>query len=140
MSDLKTVKQKFIEKLGSVNNEQDLENLKVEFLGKQGEVTNLLKAIKDVPNEEKKAYGASVNDLKGEIEGELNKTKSLLDEKKLETELNQTKKIDLTIPLTEKTGSLHPITITQHKLIEIFTSMGFYVEDGNEIETEFNNF
>ncbi len=140
MEVLKNVKQKFIEKLGSVNNEQDLENLKVEFLGKQGEVTNLLKGIKDVPNEEKKAYGASVNDLKNEIEKEIGKYKNLLDEKKLAEELTKTKSIDLTIPLTEKTGSLHPITITEHKLIEIFTSMGFYVEDGNEIETEYNNF
>ena len=52
---LKTVKQSFIEKLGSVNTEQELEALRVEYLGKSGEVTNLLKAIKDIPNEEKKA-------------------------------------------------------------------------------------
>lgn len=137
---LKQVKQKFIEKLGSVNNEQDLESLRVEFLGKTGEVTNLLKAIKDVPNDQKKEYGANVNILKNEIDGELTKYKALLDEKKLEEELKSTKIVDLTTPLSQKTGSLHPITITQHKLIEIFTSMGFIVEDGNEIETEYNNF
>lgn len=137
---LKSVKQSFIEKLGLVNTEQDLENLRVEYLGKSGEVTNLLKAIKDIPNEQKKEYGANVNTLKNEIDGELTKYKDLLYKKKLEEELNTTKVVDLTIPLSECTGSLHPITITQHKLVDIFTSMGFIVEDGNEIETEYNNF
>lgn len=137
---LQLVKQRFIEKLGSVNTEQDLEALRVEFLGKNGEVTNLLKAIKDVPNEQKKEYGASVNNLKNELDNELTKYKTLLDSKKLEQELNNTKVVDLTVPFTENSGSLHPITITQHKLVEIFTSMGFIVEDGNEIETEYNNF
>ena len=116
---LKTVKQSFIEKLGSVNTEQELDALRVEYLGKSGEVTNLLKAIKDIPNEEKKAYGASVNELKNEIDSELTKYRDLLTKKKLEAELNSTKIVDLTIPLSENTGSLHPITITQKKLVDI---------------------
>jgi len=58
----------------------------------------------------------------------------------LQEKLNSTPVIDLTIPCNEPRGSLHPITIIQNKVIDIFLSMGFSVEDGNEIETEYNNF
>ena len=61
-------------------------------------------------------------------------------EKEYENKINNTKKVDLTLPTDLNIGSLHPITIVQKEVEEIFESMGFTVEDGNEVETEYNNF
>ena len=124
----------------SVKNEQDINELRVKFLGKSGVVTDALKEIKNVPNEKKKVYGEEVNNLKNKIESLLSDLKEEVEKCAYNELLKNTKLVDLTIPSQEPTGSLHPITITQRKIVEIFKSMGFHVEDGNEIETEFNNF
>lgn len=124
----------------SVKNEQEINELRVKFLGKSGVVTDALKEIKNVPNEKKKAYGEEVNNLKNKIESLLSDLKEEVEKCAYNELLKNTKLVDLTIPSQEPTGSLHPITITQRKIVEIFKSMGFHVEDGNEIETEFNNF
>ena len=124
----------------SVKNEQDINELRVKFLGKSGVLTDALKEIKNIPNEKKKAYGEEVNSLKTKIESSLSDLKEEVEKCAYNELLKNTKLVDLTIPSQEPTGSLHPITITQRKIVEIFKSMGFHVEDGNEIETEFNNF
>ncbi len=124
----------------SVKNEQEINELRVKFLGKSGVLTEALKEIKNVPNEKKKAYGEEVNNLKNKIESSLSDLKEEVEKCAYNELLKNTKLVDLTIPSQEPTGSLHPITITQRKIVEIFKSMGFHVEDGNEIETEFNNF
>ncbi len=124
----------------SVKNEQEINELRVKFLGKSGVVTDALKEIKNVPNEKKKVYGEEVNNLKNKIESLLSDLKEEVEKCAYNELLKNTKLVDLTIPSQEPTGSLHPITITQRKIVEIFKSMGFHVEDGNEIETEFNNF
>ena len=66
--------------------------------------------------------------------------KKELREKEYENKINNSKIIDLTLPTDDMLGSLHPITIVQKELEDIFISMGFSVEDGNEVETEYNNF
>ncbi len=123
-----------------VENEQQFNDLRVKYLGKSGKVTEALKEIKNVPVEEKKNYGESVNKLKNTIESRLDKLGLELEERVYVKELDSMERVDLTIPSSEGQGSLHPITITQAKIIEVFKSMGFSVEDGNEIETEYNNF
>ena len=67
-------------------------------------------------------------------------TLTKLKERELEEQIKNAKRIDITMPSKKKQGSLHPITIIQKEVEEIFKSMGFVVEDGNEIETEYNNF
>ncbi|MBE5735517.1 MAG: phenylalanine--tRNA ligase subunit alpha [Clostridiales bacterium] len=114
--------------------------LRVKYLGKSGKVTEALKEIKNVPNDEKKAYGESVNKLKVLIEGRISDLNVKLEEEAYQKELEDMERVDLTVPAKESRGSLHPITITQHKIEEVFKSMGFIIEDGNEIETEYNNF
>ena len=124
----------------SISNEKELNDIKVKYLGKSGIVTESLKAIKDMPNESKKSYGEAVNKLKKEIEGSLDNLLVTLEEKAIEDQIKNSKMVDLTVPYDEKIGSLHPITITQQRVIEVFKSMGFTIEDGFEIETEYNNF
>jgi phenylalanyl-tRNA synthetase alpha chain len=90
--------------------------------------------------EEKKEFGIAVNNLKNELENLLEEKKVSLEEEAINKALDEMPRVDLTTPSSEKTGSLHPVTIIQERLIELFTSMGFTVEDGNEVETEYNNF
>lgn len=140
MNNLDEILKYFEEQAKSVENDEQLNNLRVEFLGKNGKLTEALKLIKDVPVNEKKSYGEAVNKLKVQIESKVEDIKSKIAQKLLEEKLNNTKKVDLTIPYSKPIGSLHPVTIASKKVIEVFRSMGFIVEDGVEVETEFNNF
>lgn len=110
------------------------------YLGKTGLVSELMKNMKFIPNEEKKTYGMKINNIRQELSTLIAEKEVFFAQQKLQEKLNSTPVIDLTIPCNEPRGSLHPITIIQNKVIDIFLSMGFSVEDGNEIETEYNNF
>ena len=137
---LQSIEAKAKERLENIQNLVDVENLRVELLGKKGALVDVLKGLKDLNMEEKKEIGMLANKIKGELEEKINLKKRELEEKMLEAEVAKSKKIDLTIPVDDALGSLHPITIVSHDIEEIFKSMGFTVEDGNEVETEYNNF
>lgn len=137
---IKQLREKAIQKLGSLVSTKDLENMRVEYLGKKGEVVTLLKSLKDVEAEKRKAFGQKANELRDYIENQISQKKYELRKKEYEAKEKNAKVIDLTIPVDENIGSLHPITIVQKELENIFSSMGFTVEDGNEVETEYNNF
>ena len=118
----------------------ELSNLYNKYVGKTGALTSIMKIMKDLSNDERREFGKEVNDAKQTISTLLKENGERLEKGRIEAELKATKVVDLTIPTTESTGSLHPITVIEHKIIEVFRSMGFTVEDGNEIETEYNNF
>ena len=84
--------------------------------------------------------GKKANELRDYIENQIVVKKEELRKREYEEKEKNAKIIDLTIPVNENIGSLHPITIVQKELENIFSSMGFTVEDGNEVETEYNNF
>lgn len=119
---------------------EELSNLYNKYVGKTGALTSIMKIMKDLSNDERREFGKEVNDAKQTISTLLKENGERLEKERIEAELKATKVVDLTIPSTENTGSLHPITVIEHKIIEVFRSMGFTVEDGNEIETEYNNF
>ena len=100
----------------------------------------MLKGLKDVAVEKRKEVGQKANNLRDFIESQIELKKEELKELEYERKIENSKHIDLTVPVDLEIGSLHPITIVQRELEEIFTSMGFTVEDGNEVETEYNNF
>ncbi len=124
----------------SVEDEETYNNIRVKYVGKNGLVTEALKEIKNVAADKKKEYGESVNKLKNLLESRLADLKQKLEEKALKRELDEMERVDLTTPAADQSGSLHPVTITRNKIVNVFKSMGFTVEDGNEIETEYNNF
>lgn len=128
------------EKLANVTNSQSLDMLRVEYLGKKGQVVLLLKGLKEVAPEERRSLGEKANLLRDEIEQAIEVKKNVLKNQEYEEQVLKAKKIDLTVPSAKELGSLHPITIVQKELEEIFTSMGFIVEDGNEVESDYNNF
>lgn len=137
---IKALKEKISNDFKEISNLEELEKIRLKYMGKKGEVVELLKNLKDVAQEEKKEFGNKVNLLKSDVLEKIEVKKKELREKEYENKINNSKIIDLTLPTDDMLGSLHPITIVQKELEDIFISMGFSVEDGNEVETEYNNF
>ena len=140
MLDTISIEKQVREQLSTINTESDLNALRIKYLGKAGAVSELLKGIKDIEPSGKKAYGEMVNALKNNVEAMIEKKTAELASAKITALLENAKMIDLTIPSQGEMGSLHPITVTTQKIVEIFKSMGFVFEQSNEVETEFNNF
>ncbi|OMH40801.1 phenylalanine--tRNA ligase subunit alpha [Desulfurobacterium indicum] len=137
---LKELKSKFIEELSKIENLKNLNELRVKYIGRKGEVTSLLKRIPELPPEERKSFGKACNELKKEIESllqnKINELKAKEKEERLKKEF-----IDITLPGRKiPSGALHPITKTLAEITKIFTSMGFAIASGPEIETDFYNF
>ena len=128
------------EMLEKIETSKDVEKMQIEYLGKKGIVVSLLKGLKDVAVEDRKKIGEMANNLRDYIEKSLEAKKEEVKEKEYEEKIKNAKKIDLSVPVNDNLGSLHPITIVQKELENIFSSMGFTIEDGNEVETEYNNF
>lgn len=128
------------EEVAKVENLQDLENLRLKFLGKKGLITDIMTKFREVPVELKKEFGQKVNALKNKIETSIESVKENLAQKMVDLEIKSTKEFDYSLPVDTNSGSLNPRTIIQKQVVDIFKNMGFVVEDGREVETEYNNF
>ena len=128
------------EKIENVNTPAECQNLRVEILGKSGKLTELFRFMKEVPADQKGAVGQMLNTAKQTAESLIAAKEVFLKDLEIQNEINSAEKIDITLPIEENVGSLHPRTIIQKQIEDVFVSMGFVVEDGNEVETEFNNF
>ncbi len=135
-----SVKSAFEAALSSISNMEELEKVRVEFIGKKGYVTELMQEMKSIPNEEKKAFGQAVNVLKNEINDALTVKREELKQKEIELELSRMPEFDISIPANLERGSYHPITLVQRQCEEIFKSMGFAVEDYSEVVTDYECF
>ena len=128
------------ESINSVVTQQDLNNLKVEYLGKTGIITELQSKIKEIPNEEKKEYGMKVNEVRTYFNNLYEEKNNQIQEELLNQKL-ASEQIDITLPSKKtKRGSLHPMTRIQSEFEDIFVSMGYTVYDGPEIESDENCF
>ena len=134
------LRARFAEELGKVDTQEKLEEVRVAFLGKKGEVTGLLKGLRDLSPEEKKQAGQLINDLKNEVEIAIAKRGDELRAAAEEAAIRGAKRYNPTVPSNTEKGSYHPITLVQRELEEIFTGMGFTVEDYSEIVTDYQCF
>ena len=118
----------------------ELENAKARYLGKSGRVTDLLKGLGALPPDEKKARGAEINQAKAQIEALLTSARERLSQAELEAQL-RAEALDVTLPGRQRgTGGLHPVSRTIERIEAIFSSMGFDVAEGPEIETDWMSF
>ena len=118
----------------------ELENAKAQYLGKSGRITLLMKALANLPVDEKKARGAQINAAKQSIEQALNERRQALADAQLQLQL-QAQALDVTLPgRLRGRGGLHPVSLTMERIELIFASMGFDVADGPEIETDWHSF
>lgn len=131
------------EALGRIAAAQDaavLESLRVEFLGKQGSISALLKTLGKMTPEERQAEGPKIHALRESVQIALTERKAALDAAALETQL-ASERLDLTLPAPEAPqGSVHPVSQVMDELAEIFADMGFAVATGPEIEDDWHNF
>ncbi|MCR5009780.1 MAG: phenylalanine--tRNA ligase subunit alpha [Clostridia bacterium] len=137
---LKEIALKAKEQILGAESIQDAEALRIEYLGKKGKLTDILKSMKDLAPEERKSFGQLANQTKAQIESALESRMKEL--KALARDLQlKAQTIDVTEPGTPASlGTRHLITQTIDEITKIFMSMGFSVSEGPEVETVFNNF
>ena len=140
-ANLEAIKQEIIAGAEELASAKEVYEFRKKFLdGKTGKIGLLMKEMKNIPNEEKAAYGKGVNELKEWALGFIGE----LDEKMKEKELlarYEAEKIDISLPAEEVAeGNLHPITLVRNEIIDIFAGMGFEIYEGPEIETDYYNF
>ena len=138
------MQEKFIELKNNAASEAEvalsskvLNDLKAKYIGKNGEVTALLRGMKDVPADKRAEFGKMVNDLKSEIAEIFSAKEELIKEKEMQEKFNS-ESIDVTLPgKVNKNGSLHPLNIVKNKILDAFCGMGFEVFEGPEIDTDY---
>ena len=137
---LKKIKEKVESQLEKIENSEELEKIKNEFLGRKGEITQILKNLKNYDEKERPKIGQKTNELRKSIIEKLESKKEALKKEEITKRMKNQERIDFTLPVDKNLGSLHPITVVQREVEDLFRTMGFTVEDGNEVETEYNNF
>ena len=137
---LEAIKSAAAAAVNASENESAIEELRVRYLGKKGELTAVLKQMGSLPPEERPVMGQLVNEAKQQLEELISQKKSELSAKATELKL-KSETIDITMPAKPvKRGNIHPINIVVNDMIDIFQSMGFDVVDGPEVETDHYNF
>lgn len=117
-----------------------LNDVRVRFLGKNGEMTSLMKLLGTVSKEERPAMGKALNDVRVEIESVLDAKIAAVSEREKQARL-AAEAVDVTLPAkTRRTGTLHPLTQVREDIIKVFLGMGFSVAEGPEIESDLFNF
>ena len=117
-----------------------IETARVELLGKKGRLTTALKAVGQLPKEEKPAAGQAVNKVKQTVQGLLDERLAILENAALAEKLTQDA-VDITLPgRALAAGGLHPITLTIERISALFAQLGFDIANGPEIEDDFHNF
>lgn len=135
-----SLREKLDNALTAVSTVAELDNLKVEYLGKKGSVTALLKNMGALSPEERKTFGSEVNTLKSYAEQAIADKMVSLQALELQKELDAVEEFDVSVPPVLEHGSYHPVTLVQRKCEEVFRTMGFAVEDYSEIVTDYECF
>ena len=135
LNKIKALKQE-IESATAVT-QDELEQYRLHFISKKGELTNLFQELKNIPTDKKREFGQALNEIKQLAQSKFRDLVSDLERKK---SIPAGTDADLTLPAYDPVGSVHPITATRNRIIEIFKRIGFNVADGPEIEDDWHNF
>jgi len=136
---LEKLRRKALEELNKAKDSMFLRDLEIKYLGRKGELTQVLRKIKDLSEKEKPVIGKLANEIKKDLESAVSETKRVLE--RTSEEKTRLTKLDVTWPGEKiKLGHLHPLTQFQRKVEDIFISMGFEIVEGPEVETEKYNF
>lgn len=137
---LKTILENAKQEIQKTDDLRDLDQIRVQYLGKKGSLTEILKQLGDLPPEERPLFGQAINQAKQEVQSALNQRKSELQTSQLQLKLAQ-ETIDITLPgRGEIRGNIHPISQARERIEKIFLNMGFSVVEGPEIEDDYHNF
>ena len=142
MQNLKEITEQARAALDELHNKglDALEAFRVEYFGKKGHFTQLMQGLRDVAAEERPAIGAKINEAKQAVLDILNAKKEEFEQAALNAQLEK-EKIDVSLPGRKvEIGGLHPVTITIERVTKLFSELGFSVESGPEIESDYYNF
>jgi len=138
--DLQTLTAKAQSDIEAASSLDALDQIRIGYLGKKGELTSLLKTLGTLPAEERKSAGQDINRAKQDVQQALEARKLSLRAAALQAKL-ASERIDVTLPgRGQSTGGLHPVTRTMQRIEELFSQLGFAVEQGPEIEDDYHNF
>lgn len=137
---LEEIRSRAKEALKNANIPQDIEDVRVKFLGKKGEITAILKQMGKLSAEERPAIGQLANEIRTSVERQISEKAKAINEKMLADKLAD-EKLDVTMPgKVKKLGSRHPLSVVLDEIKEIFVGMGFEIVDGPEVEYDYYNF
>ncbi|AVC44340.1 phenylalanine--tRNA ligase subunit alpha [Francisella tularensis subsp. novicida] len=140
MQIVEQMKDKALAELNLVKDKKTLDDIRVKYLGKKGELTEMMKLIATLPNDEKPKLGQAVNIAKQALQEAINLKLANFEEQELNEKLAQ-EKIDVTLSgVGQNQGSLHPVTKTLNRIEAFFKQNGFAIEFGPEIESDYYNF
>ena len=137
---IKALKEQMEAALGSVESKEQLGEFWQNFLGKKGSIADLMKGLGSVPKEERPNVGKTINEFKNQVEARYQEMTNKMDELELAAR-NKSEQVDITMPAKMRpAGGLHPLTVTENEMIDVFAGMGFEIYDGPEIEDDDHNF
>jgi len=136
---LELIKKDFADALNNVKLKEELEELRVSFLGKKGKITQVMKGMRDLAPEMRKEVGQVINLIKDQINKNIRDKSIELEKKAVEKKISN-EWSDITWPVESAKGTIHPVSIIRMELEKLFISMGFEILDGPEMEDEYHNF
>lgn len=142
IEDIHRIREEARTKISSAGDLSELDRLRVEYLGKKGHVTSLLKQLKDLSPEARRTVGAEVNQTKSALESEFEVRRLDIQRRHIEQELTRSEPLDVTLPghYAIKPGSAHPVTRVLEEMVSCLGRIGFTVATGPEIELDYYNF
>ncbi len=140
MSDIKKIKDEFLNKLSSDLNIESVNQIKSELFGKNGKISNSFKNLGSLPAEERKKFASDLNFIKDELQEKINKKIQAIEIKEINSKL-ENEKVDITLPERNIVqGKIHPVSQVIDEISSIFSEIGFSVEEGPDVENEYYNF
>ncbi len=140
MSDLSDLLARALDEVTEASDERSLDDVRVRYLGKKGEVTQQLKRLGSLPAETRPAAGQAINEAKQQVQDALGRRRAELQQEQLAQRLAR-ERIDITLPgRGQRSGGLHPVTLTLQEIERLFVETGYTVVDGPEIEDDYHNF
>lgn len=137
---LDTLRNEFLDRIGDGASEQEVERLRVEFLGRKGKLTLMFRGLKEVPPEERPGLGEALNDLRRFVEEKLESRLRELRQREKERSL-KAETVDITLPGSRwERGRVHPLTLVMDEITDVFLAMGFEIARGPDIEDDYHNF
>ncbi len=137
---LEKIREEALKQLSETEGLDRLNEIRVNFLGKKGQLTGILKSMKDIPPEERPKFGQLVNEVRTQLEKEMEERKAKFEEAARNARL-KAEVIDVTLPAKKnKVGHKHPNTVALEEVERIFTGMGYEVVEGPEVEKDYYNF
>jgi phenylalanyl-tRNA synthetase alpha chain len=140
ISDLPALEAQLLARINQSTDEAALDAVRVDALGKQGAISALMRTLGQIPPEERQVMGPRLNGLRDRVAEALTLRKAALAEAALEAKL-RAERVDVSLPpRPAPVGAIHPVSHVMEEMAQIFSDMGFKLEEGPDIETDFNNF